>query len=123
LSEEVEFDLNLVLEELFVNSVVHGGCAGLEKAARIRLGCDHGAVAAEFSDRGDPFDLTQAPEAVTDTPLAERPAGGLGIHLVRSLMSEVEYRRAGEWNQVMMRREGRVSSPAAEQAGRDLGSL
>jgi anti-sigma regulatory factor (Ser/Thr protein kinase) len=33
LGDDVEFDLNLVLEELFTNSVRHGGCDGMEGAA------------------------------------------------------------------------------------------
>ena len=120
LSEEVEYDLNLALEELFVNSVRHGGCEGLEKSARVRIGWEGGAVAVEFSDRGQPFDVTRAPEADTVAPLADRRAGGFGIHLVRSLMCDVEYRRTGEWNQVTMKRPG--SAAEAEEPGKDLGS-
>jgi len=106
LSEEVEFELNLVLEELFVNAIRHGGCEGMERCARVRLGCEGERVAVEFSDRGEPFDPTQAPEADTESPLSERRAGGLGIHLVRSIMQDVVYRRADDWNQVTMKRAG-----------------
>ena len=78
----------------------------MQRCARVRLGCDRGRVAVEFSDRGRPFDPTQAPEADTQSPLSERQAGGLGIHLVRSVMQDVEYRRSGEWNQVTMKHPG-----------------
>jgi len=57
LGGEVEFDLNLVLEELFVNSVRHGGCEGTESSSRVRLRYDS-AVEVEFYDRGRPFDPT-----------------------------------------------------------------
>jgi len=40
-------------------------------------------------------------------PLAERHTGGLGIHLVRQTVRDLEYQRAGEWNRLTMRREGR----------------
>ena len=37
LDTEVEFDLNLAMEELFTNAVRHGGCEGVKEAARVRL--------------------------------------------------------------------------------------
>jgi serine/threonine-protein kinase RsbW len=120
LSEEVEFALNLALEELFVNSVRHGGCEGLENSTRVRLGWEGGLVAVEFHDRGRPFDLTRASEPDTLAPLEERRAGGLGIHLVRSFMRDVEYRRAGEWNQVTMKCPGCAAK--AEEPEKDLAS-
>jgi anti-sigma regulatory factor (Ser/Thr protein kinase) len=35
-------------------------------------------------------------------PLEQRAIGGLGIHMMRKLMEEVEYRREGERNIVTM---------------------
>jgi anti-sigma regulatory factor (Ser/Thr protein kinase) len=72
LAGNLEFQLNLVLEELFVNAVRHGGCDGLKNAARVRMSRDAGAVRVVFSDRGAPFDLTGAPEADVHAPLSER---------------------------------------------------
>ena len=57
---------------------------------------------AIFSDRGAPFDLTQAPEADIHAPLGERRGGGMGIHLVRQIMRDVSYSREGEWNVLTM---------------------
>jgi serine/threonine-protein kinase RsbW len=99
---DTEFQLNLVLEELFVNAVRHGGCAGMADAACVRMRYGDGAVHVIFSDRGDPFDLTEAPEADTSAPLADRRGGGLGIHLVRQIMRGVTYRREDGWNVLNM---------------------
>jgi serine/threonine-protein kinase RsbW len=98
LDENAEFQLNLVLEELFVNSVRHGGCEGLENSARVRLLAAPDGVQVAFADRGRPFDPTTASAPKMDTPLAERTPGGLGIHLVREVMGEIRYQRSGEWN-------------------------
>ena len=96
--------MNLVLEELFVNAVRHGGCEGMANAARIRMRVDGDrTVQVIFSDRGAPFDLTQAPEADIHAPLSQRQAGGMGIHLVRQIMRDVSYSREGEWNVLTMR--------------------
>ncbi len=102
LDEDAEFHLNLVLEELFVNTVRHGGCEGMQNSARVRLLAAAGGVEVEFADRGLPFDPTAVPPANIHAPLDERRIGGLGIHLVRSLMRDVHYRRTGDWNQMSM---------------------
>lgn len=101
-SGEVEFDLNLALEELFVNAVKHGGCAGVKEAARVRLELRDGAIHVSFSDRGRAFDPSTAPEPDLDAPLAGRTPGGLGLHLVRHTMRDLQYRRADDWNHITM---------------------
>jgi len=104
LGDEVEFDLNLVLEELFTNAVSHGECAGMEKAVQVRLQLLNDGVHVEYADRGRPFDPLTAPEPNLDASLEERRVGGLGVHLVRQIMRDLEYRRAGDWNRITMRR-------------------
>jgi len=103
LDEDAVFELNLVLEELFVNTVRHGGCAEMSGAAHIRLRFED-AVEVEYRDRGVPFDPTQAPEPDIHAPLEQRSPGGLGVHLVRKIMQDIEYCRVDEWNQITMKR-------------------
>ncbi|HKE29400.1 MAG TPA: ATP-binding protein [Bryobacteraceae bacterium] len=104
LGESVEFNLNLVLEELFANAVSHGGCRGMKGAARVRLEREpDGSVTLEFSDRGRPFDPSAAPPPDLSAPLGERRAGGLGLHFVRSLARILEYRRQDGWNHLKLR--------------------
>ena len=105
LDDEAEFQLNLVLEELFVNAIRHGGCEGMTDAARVQLRSDAGGVAVEFRDRGRPFDPSGAPAADLHASLAGRQGGGLGIHLVREIMRDLYYVRDGEWNVTRMRRD------------------
>jgi anti-sigma regulatory factor (Ser/Thr protein kinase) len=52
----------------------------------------------EFCDRGLPFDPNTAP------PPDLSRIGGLGVHLVRNIMQDFQYQRAGEWNRITMRR-------------------
>lgn len=104
LPEDVEFDLNLVLEELFTNSIGHGGCAGREDAVHVRLRLLDAGVAVEYADRGLPFNPLTAPSPILESPLEERALGGLGVHLIRQIMHDIEYRRDGEWNRITMRR-------------------
>ena len=44
-------------------------------------------------DDGRAFDPLCAPEADLGVPLEERRVGGLGIHLLRKLASEIRYHR------------------------------
>jgi serine/threonine-protein kinase RsbW len=104
LGEDVEFDLNLVLEELLVNSIRHGGCEGMEGAAEVHFTMLADGVALEYADRGTEFDPTTAPAPDVTSPLAERHIGGLGIHLVRQIMRDIEYYRVDGWNRIHMRR-------------------
>ncbi|HLK50866.1 MAG TPA: ATP-binding protein [Bryobacteraceae bacterium] len=104
LGSEAEFDLNLALEELFTNAIRHGGCEGMKNAVRIRLERSGDLLAAEFADRGREFDPATAPAPDVSANLAGRPPGGLGLHLVRSVMSDVQYQRRGDWNWITMRR-------------------
>jgi serine/threonine-protein kinase RsbW len=104
LSSEVEFDLNLAMEELFTNAVRHGGCEGMKDAVQIRLERRDDAVNVEFADNGREFDPASSPPLDLTVSLAERQAGGLGLHLVRRTMSDLQYRRSGGWNHITMRR-------------------
>lgn len=97
-------DMHVALDEVLTNVVSHAyGDAGAHEI-RIALAVFPGAVQAEVEDDGRPFDpLTVAPPDRT-APLAERKVGGLGIHFVRSLMSELAYQRIGNSNRLVLTR-------------------
>ena len=94
-SEEVEsvaFDLNLALEELFVNVVDHGGGT---TDVEIELERTGKRVDVTLTDRDAlDYDLTRHETVDVSAPLADREPGGLGIHLVRRVMDEVHYEHA-----------------------------
>jgi serine/threonine-protein kinase RsbW len=102
LDESAEFDLNLVLEELFTNTVRHGGLRDQPNAARIRMRAAGEDVEVQYRDRGVAFNPLEAPEADISAPLIERQPGGLGIHLVRRIMRDVRYRRVDGENELTM---------------------
>lgn len=83
--------INLVVEELVVNTMNHGGDVN---EIEMTLTSDDDSVIVEIADDGRPFDpLVDAPEPDFTSPLGDRPIGGLGVHLVRTIMDEMHYRR------------------------------
>ena len=52
----------------------------------------------EIADEGPPFDPLARPDPDTALDLDQREPGGLGILLIKSLASEVAYRREGDRN-------------------------
>lgn len=89
----VVFKVNLVLEELVVNAMTHGGQADrAEIEVTVTSGDD--LISISISDNGVAFDpLNDAPEPETTGSIEDRGVGGLGVHLVRTMMDDVAYRR------------------------------
>ena len=97
---DLVFKLNLVLEELGVNIVNYSGATG---DIEISLVSDEESVTVEISDDGRPFNpLLDQETPDISAPLGNRPIGGLGIHLVRSMMDEISYRREDGKNKLAM---------------------
>ena len=97
---DLVFKLNLVLEELGVNIVNYSGATG---EIEISLASDDETVTIEIADNGRPFNpLTELDTPDISAPLGERPIGGLGVHLVRSMMDELSYSREDGMNRLAM---------------------
>jgi serine/threonine-protein kinase RsbW len=86
--------LLIVLEELFTNTVRYGYADDASDGRiEVALALKAGQIEIDFTDDAQPFDpLAQgAPEF--GPPLGERTVGGLGLHIVRSLVDAACYRR------------------------------
>lgn len=96
------FQVNLVLEELWLNVLNHGHDDGCHEVL-IRLVSEDESLTIEISDDGKPFDpLEDAPIPDTVGELGDRKIGGLGIHLVRTMMDELEYKREEGKNHLIL---------------------
>ena len=102
LSMATVFQLNLALEEAFVNVVdyAYPGKNGMP----VQLNMDGKGETLIFTliDEGEPFDPTTLEEPDTSLPAEERPIGGLGVFLVKQIMDEVRYERQGTRNILTM---------------------
>ncbi len=97
-------DVRLVLEELMVNMVHHGHTGTDGGAIRLRLHVADGAVLAGLHDDGAPFDPLQAASPTLSGDVADaEEVGGLGIHLVRAMASDLTYHHDRDGNHLQLR--------------------
>ena len=101
--ERTAYATHLALEELLSNVIRHGYPQGGRHEIELVMRVSAQSVELRIEDDGRPFDPLRAPAPELDLPLAERPVGGLGIHLVRGMVSEMRYERRGERNVLWVR--------------------
>ena len=92
--DELRLELRMVAEEVLTNLVKYSGTERME----LRLELSAESVTLEFRDRGHAFNPLELERPDLDAPLEERPLGGLGIHLVRTLADDIDYHRHDDEN-------------------------
>lgn len=104
---EVRRSLNVALDELLQNTIMHGsaghqGGGGGAGGVTIAVELLPDRLTLTLTDDGQPFNPLAVATPDTARPLEDRPVGGLGIHLVRQLMDHVHYQRQGGHNVVVL---------------------
>lgn len=85
------FQVKLILEELAMNVINYGNRGGTEPI-EIRLANQGETITLQISDVGQPFDpLREALAPDLSLSLEERPIGGLGLYLVKTMVDEMHY--------------------------------
>ena len=83
---------NLVVEELFMNTVKHGHRGGSEAPVWITLSASGGEISLTYEDRAPPFNPFAAATREMLEALAEtRREGGLGVILAHGLTATADY--------------------------------
>jgi serine/threonine-protein kinase RsbW len=104
LSSESVFTVNLALDEVITNIIRYAHGDGRQHPIVVRLAIESGVLTAQVEDDGRPFNPLDVPVPDLNASLDERPIGGLGIHLVRTMMTSVEYRRENGRNVLIMKK-------------------
>jgi sigma-B regulation protein RsbU (phosphoserine phosphatase) len=103
LNAESSHNVKVALDEILTNIISYAYADAREHSIVTRFSLEQGKLTIEVEDDGRPFNPLYAPEPDTTQLLEERPMGGLGIHLVRKLMDEVEYRTQNDRNILIMK--------------------
>ena len=102
LDKDLVTSLNLALEEAVTNVMLYAYPKDVDGLVDVESVVGEDSIKFIVSDNGKPFDPTAAPDADTVSSVEDRPIGGLGIHLVRSIMDEVSYERTEGKNVLTM---------------------
>jgi serine/threonine-protein kinase RsbW len=104
LSDDMVMSINLVLDEVLANIIGYGYDDDAEHEIHVTMSLEGDALTIEVDDDARAFDPLQAPPPDLTLPLEERPVGGLGVHIVRTVMDAVEYERRDGHNILTMRK-------------------
>jgi len=98
------WEIRLVLEEIVTNIISYGYEDQKSHTIEVSIANENEDIVLAVRDDACPFNLLEHPEPDMDIPIEEREIGGMGIHLVREIMDEIEYSREADQNMVVMRR-------------------
>jgi anti-sigma regulatory factor (Ser/Thr protein kinase) len=105
LSSDMLFAVDLALDELVTNVIRHGFPDGGAHVIRLRLDLADDELRMALEDDGIAFNpLVDAKAPDLTSSIDDRPVGGLGVHLARSLMDEITYERRGTRNVLRLRK-------------------
>jgi serine/threonine-protein kinase RsbW len=94
-------EIHLASEEILVN-IISYAYADKSEPGDVKIRCtdlhEDPGIRIEFVDSGVPYDPLGRPDPDIDLPLEKRQTGGLGLFLVKRVMSSVSYERVGEHN-------------------------
>lgn len=88
----------LCVDELVTNIIAHAYTDDKEHAVSLEIRIFPEHLELELRDDGVAFDPTTQTRPDLVRTIEDREIGGLGIHLVKTIMDKVEYEREGDYN-------------------------
>ena len=96
IDEENAKTLNLAIEEWVANVINYAYPKGIRGHVELTAKVEDGLMTLVIKDHGAPFDPTEHEDADVEAELQDRPIGGLGIYLVKSIMDSMSYERSAD---------------------------
>ena len=103
LSSDLSFAVQLCLEEAVANVIMYGGSARDRLEIAVEVEDNDATLIARVVDNGRPFDPTETLPPPKASSLAQARIGNLGIHLMRSFASSMQYERRDGCNRLTLR--------------------
>lgn len=95
---EGQSDVRLVLEELVANAIDHGGAV----ECTVDLSFTERTMTLRIIDDGSAFNPLDGPDLELDPDDLDRPIGGLGLHLIKTMSLDAVYVREDDRNRLTL---------------------
>ena len=105
LTEKTVHDIQMALDELLTNIVNYGYEDSDEHKIDVRFGINDDAVRVEIIDDSKPYNILEQENPDISLSVEDKPIGGLGIFLIKKLMSNVDYYTKEGKNHLVMTKE------------------
>ena len=100
---EIAGQIELAVDEACTNVIKHAHNFEYNKSIELQVLLDAKKITIKITDRGLGFDIDKVTKPDLQKYIHEAKKGGLGIHLMRSLMDEVQFEfNPGVKNQVTL---------------------
>ncbi|OFX66880.1 MAG: hypothetical protein A2X12_04825 [Bacteroidetes bacterium GWE2_29_8] len=98
------FNINLALEEIVSNTIFYGYSDSETHSIEIEFANHVDYIQIKITDDAKEFNplLKETPDDI-DKPVEERKIGGLGIHIVKNIMFDLDYKRDANRNTLLMK--------------------
>jgi serine/threonine-protein kinase RsbW len=104
ISDKAIFEMNLALDELFTNIISYGFSDQKEHTIKINITLEGDQLHMRIEDDGVPFNPLESKTPDFQCGIEECKIGGLGIHLIKKMMDDVQYQRVSDKNILLLRR-------------------
>lgn len=97
-------DIRLAVDEAYTNVVKHAYRNDSSKVVHIKIGSTGKEFWISITDYGEAYDPNTYVEPDIRKKIKDKKRGGVGIYLIRKLMDKVEYKKAGPYNEILMKK-------------------
>lgn len=97
-------EINICLDELFTNTVLHGFKDDRKHKIKFTMQVDDNILMVNIKDDGVPFNPREKKEVEFPADIMSAKIGGLGIHITRELMDNIAYERKRGKNKLTIKK-------------------
>lgn len=99
IGESARYAVHFAIEELFTNMVKYN--PGNTNKILLDVAANDSEVTVTITDTDvEPFDVTKKRDVDTESPVEDRPVGGLGLLLIRHMVDSLSYHYAGRKSRI-----------------------